>query len=358
MPQAVPAVSVPSREGKKRRGYEAALSPRSSPPTRAPMAGHERLPPIRSLLSDIPDRNDHTLSQLRTPMRQDATGPRPAIPARLSPPPPSRRSQVQSNSDPRTPRRVEDRSSGRSNYDSQPVVQLPIHSGPPGSRSSYSPSTLGSAPVSPYSSTSSDTRRYTNGSSSSLPPPPPPPTTYRNGTNGRASAYAHSSDYRNGDSYYGGSYYCDGRNKDSRAPPYQSQHPSCAPLQSYSYHPPPPPSTNGSYGVHHQYSGSYHHGSFQFESDDSSGQAPRRRRGNLPRDTTDLLKQWFADHLGHPYPTEDEKQMLCRQTGLQMTQISNWFINARRRRIPELMNQATAETRLRENSGESSGSSD
>lgn len=91
-----------------------------------------------------------------------------------------------------------------------------------------------------------------------------------------------------------------------------------------------------------------------------------------------MLKQWFSDHLGHPYPTEDEKQYLCRQTGLQMTQvfssslvssrrerpanpddqISNWFINARRRRIPELVNQATAETLLREHSGDSNGSSD
>jgi len=45
----------------------------------------------------------------------------------------------------------------------------------------------------------------------------------------------------------------------------------------------------------------------------------------------------------HPYPTEDEKQELMRQTGLQMNQISNWFINARRRQLPELINQARAE---------------
>lgn len=60
----------------------------------------------------------------------------------------------------------------------------------------------------------------------------------------------------------------------------------------------------------------------------------RKRRGNLPRDTTDKLRAWFDDHLSHPYPTEDEKQEFIRRTGLQMNQISNWFINARRRYLP------------------------
>jgi len=48
----------------------------------------------------------------------------------------------------------------------------------------------------------------------------------------------------------------------------------------------------------------------------------RKRRGNLPRVTTDKLRHWFVNHLGHPYPTEDEKQELMRQTGLQMSRCS------------------------------------
>lgn len=63
----------------------------------------------------------------------------------------------------------------------------------------------------------------------------------------------------------------------------------------------------------------------------------RKRRGNLPKETTDKLRNWFMAHLGHPYPTEDEKQELVRQTGLQMNQISNWFINARRRQLPNML---------------------
>lgn len=44
-----------------------------------------------------------------------------------------------------------------------------------------------------------------------------------------------------------------------------------------------------------------------------------KRRGNLPKETTDKLRSWFMAHLSHPYPTEDEKQELMRQTGLQMS---------------------------------------
>jgi hypothetical protein len=49
------------------------------------------------------------------------------------------------------------------------------------------------------------------------------------------------------------------------------------------------------------------------------GSKQRKRRGNLPKETTDRLRAWFRAHLQHPYPTEDEKQDLMRQTGLQMS---------------------------------------
>ena len=215
---------------------------------------------------------------------------------------------------------VEDRASNRSSYDPQPAYQLPIHSGPPPSRNSYSPPNLSPAMASPYAASKADTRRgYSHGGSHSL---PTPPMSYHSGPNSRAASYAPPDHYRNGDPGCGGQYYGDGRVRDSRSAgssAYQSTH-HTYPSVHYGY--PPPPPTNGDYAVHHQYQNGYHHGSVSFESDDSGGQAPRRRRGNLPRDTTDMLKQWFADHLGHPYPTEDEKQMLCRQTGLQMTQVS------------------------------------
>ena len=48
----------------------------------------------------------------------------------------------------------------------------------------------------------------------------------------------------------------------------------------------------------------------------------KRRRGNLPKNVTDTLRAWFTDHVAHPYPTEEEKQMLMARTGLTMSQVS------------------------------------
>ncbi|KAF1941389.1 hypothetical protein EJ02DRAFT_204639 [Clathrospora elynae] len=57
----------------------------------------------------------------------------------------------------------------------------------------------------------------------------------------------------------------------------------------------------------------------------------RKRRGNLPKEATNLLKDWFSANRSSPYPTEDQKMELCNRTGLSLNQVSNWFINARRR---------------------------
>ncbi|KAF8455317.1 Homeodomain-like protein [Terfezia claveryi] len=66
----------------------------------------------------------------------------------------------------------------------------------------------------------------------------------------------------------------------------------------------------------------------------------KRRRGNLPKHVTDTLRNWLTNHVAHPYPTEEEKQQLCQITGLNMNQISNWFINARRRKLPQQRSDA------------------
>ncbi|UPX10603.1 homeodomain super, variant 2 [Ascochyta rabiei] len=57
----------------------------------------------------------------------------------------------------------------------------------------------------------------------------------------------------------------------------------------------------------------------------------RKRRGNLPKEATNLLKEWFNANRQSPYPSEDQKLDLCRATNLSLNQVSNWFINARRR---------------------------
>lgn len=89
----------------------------------------------------------------------------------------------------------------------------------------------------------------------------------------------------------------------------------------------------------------------------------KRRAGKLPGDTTSLLKAWWQAHSKWPYPTvsetihrllleksklsysvltyslyvltcfvqEDDKARLVQETGLQLKQINNWFINQRKR---------------------------
>ncbi|KAG5292590.1 homeobox transcription factor AhpA [Histoplasma ohiense] len=87
--------------------------------------------------------------------------------------------------------------------------------------------------------------------------------------------------------------------------------------------------------------GGFHDQSFvtQTEPIDSKN---KKRRGNLPKSVTDVLRAWFHEHLDHPYPSEEDKQMFISRTGLTISQISNWFINARRRQLPALRNQARA----------------
>ncbi|XP_061348353.1 BEL1-like homeodomain protein 9 [Gastrolobium bilobum] len=54
----------------------------------------------------------------------------------------------------------------------------------------------------------------------------------------------------------------------------------------------------------------------------------RPQRG-LPERAVSVLRAWLFEHFLHPYPTDTDKLMLAKQTGLSRSQVSNWFINAR-----------------------------
>lgn len=47
----------------------------------------------------------------------------------------------------------------------------------------------------------------------------------------------------------------------------------------------------------------------------------RKRRGNLPKEATNILKEWFSRNRSSPYPTEDQKLELCGLTGLSLNQV-------------------------------------
>lgn len=52
---------------------------------------------------------------------------------------------------------------------------------------------------------------------------------------------------------------------------------------------------------------------------------------------TEYLRKWLIQHKKHPYPAEKEKAELAQRTGLTVSQISNWFINARRRILQPML---------------------
>ncbi|PKU82062.1 homeobox protein BEL1 homolog [Dendrobium catenatum] len=56
---------------------------------------------------------------------------------------------------------------------------------------------------------------------------------------------------------------------------------------------------------------------------------PWRPQRGLPDRSVSILRAWLFEHFLHPYPSDVDKHILARQTGLSRSQVSNWFINAR-----------------------------
>lgn len=57
------------------------------------------------------------------------------------------------------------------------------------------------------------------------------------------------------------------------------------------------------------------------------------RRSNFTRDQVVVLQEWFRANLDDPYPDPETKFELAKASGLSFKQVSNWFINARSRRL-------------------------
>jgi hypothetical protein len=66
---------------------------------------------------------------------------------------------------------------------------------------------------------------------------------------------------------------------------------------------------------------------------DEADNAPKKgaAAARFPRAAVKVLKDWMVMHIDHPYPTDEEKESLKDQTGLTVSQISNWMANTRRR---------------------------
>ncbi|KAK8637385.1 hypothetical protein V6N13_064807 [Hibiscus sabdariffa] len=86
---------------------------------------------------------------------------------------------------------------------------------------------------------------------------------------------------------------------------------------------------------------------------------PWRPQRGLPERSVNILRAWLFEHFLHPYPSDADKHMLARQTGLSRNQVSNWFINARVRlwkpMVEEMYQQETKEEEGDENNREKGG---
>ncbi|KAL5225417.1 hypothetical protein ABZP36_012056 [Zizania latifolia] len=84
---------------------------------------------------------------------------------------------------------------------------------------------------------------------------------------------------------------------------------------------------------------------------------PWRPQRGLPERAVSILRAWLFEHFLHPYPSDVDKHILARQTGLSRSQVANWFINARVRLWKPMVEEMYAEEmKEQEGSGQSQGS--
>lgn len=72
----------------------------------------------------------------------------------------------------------------------------------------------------------------------------------------------------------------------------------------------------------------------------SSLEKSPKKKGKLPAAAIEDMKCWLAAHCDNPYPSEQVKLQFARDHQLELNQVSNWFINARRRLIPMMAHQS------------------
>lgn len=69
------------------------------------------------------------------------------------------------------------------------------------------------------------------------------------------------------------------------------------------------------------------------KSSSSTKVSGNKKSGSLPIDAVEYLKAWMMspEHIAHPYPTDVEKVKIMEETGIELKQLTNWFVNNRKR---------------------------
>ncbi|GFP88014.1 homeobox protein knotted-1-like 6 [Phtheirospermum japonicum] len=68
----------------------------------------------------------------------------------------------------------------------------------------------------------------------------------------------------------------------------------------------------------------------------------KKKKGKLPKESRQVMLEWWNLHRKWPYPTEADKVALAETTGLDQKQINNWFINQRKRHWKSPVNMQLA----------------
>ena len=92
-------------------------------------------------------------------------------------------------------------------------------------------------------------------------------------------------------------------------------------------------------------SGAHHHAPTINE--DAKRRRGGTRRGSLNAEAKNVLKRWMfsPEHFAHPYPSEEEKEELAAEAGIEVKQLSNWFTNARKRLWQPVLRQSGVEVK-------------
>lgn len=70
----------------------------------------------------------------------------------------------------------------------------------------------------------------------------------------------------------------------------------------------------------------------------------RKESKQFVRKGARVLREWFYQHQECPYPDDDEKTQLSRETGFSQKRLSTWFANARRRQKQKIQSANLAST--------------
>ena len=63
----------------------------------------------------------------------------------------------------------------------------------------------------------------------------------------------------------------------------------------------------------------------------------KQNERRIPPEAVKILKEWLFANAHHPYTTDEERDELCRRTGLNKLQVKNWLTNSRRRLLRPML---------------------